>query len=94
MQELHFGHVVQSTKGRDRFRVFIVVGIRENRSGYEAVIANGELRTLEGAKVKNPRHLKVIAELTDIEKAELNKALTNENLKKICNKYDNFSKKI
>ena len=94
MQELHFGHVVQSVKGRDRLRVFIVIGIREKGSGYEAIVANGMLRLLESAKVKNPRHLKIIAELTDFEKEELITAPTNEKIKNFCNKYDKIPKKI
>ena len=94
MQELHFGHVVRSTAGRDRLRVFIVIGTREIKSGYVALTANGVLRTAEEPKAKNPRHLKIVAELDDIEKAELRASLTNEKIKDFCNKYDNFPKKI
>lgn len=94
MQELHFGHVVQSVAGRDRLRVFIVIGIREMRSGYVALVANGALHAADSPKVKNPRHLKIVAELTESEKAELNASLSNEKLREFCNKYDNFPKKI
>ena len=94
MQHLHFGHVVQSISGRDRLRVFIVIGIREIKSGYVALISNGVLHAAEDPKVKNPRHLKIIAELDENEKAELTASLTNEKIKKFCNKYDNFPKII
>ena len=94
MQNLHFGHVVQSTSGRDRLRVFIVIGTREIKSGYVALTANGVLHTAEKPKVKNPKHLKIIAELDEIEKAELTASLENEKIVKFCNKYDNFLKKI
>ena len=94
MQELHFGHVVRSTAGRDRLRVFIVIGTQEIKSGYVALTANGVLRTAEAPKVKNPRHLKIVAELDEIEKAELTASLTNEKIKVFCDKYDNFPKKI
>ena len=52
------------------------------------------LRTAEAPKVKNPRHLKIVAELDEIEKAELTASLTNEKIKVFCDKYDNFPKKI
>ena len=94
MQELHFGHVVQSISGRDRLRVFIVIGTREIKSGYVALTANGVLHTAEKPKVKNPKHLKIIAELTDSEKAELTETPSNEKIVNFCNKYDNFPKKI
>ena len=94
MQELHFGHVVRSTAGRDRLRVFIVIGTREIKSGYVVLTANGVLHTAEKPKVKNPKHLKIIAELDEIEKAELTASLSNEKIVKFCNKYDNFPKKI
>ena len=94
MQELHFGHVVRSTAGRDRLRVFIVIGTREIKSGYVALTANGMLHTAEEPKVKNPRHLKIVAELDDNEKAELSATLTNGKIKEFCDKYDNFLKKI
>ena len=94
MQNLHFGHVVQSISGRDRLRVFIVIGTREIKSGYVALTANGVLHTAEQPKVKNPKHLKIIAELDEIEKAELTASLSNEKIVKFCNKYDNFPKKI
>ena len=94
MQELHFGHVVQSISGRDRLRVFIVIGTREKGSGCEVLTANGTLHTAEKPKVKNPRHVKIIAELTDSEKAELTETPSNEKIVNFCNKYDNFPKKI
>ena len=93
MQSLHFGQVVQSTAGRDRLRVFIVIGIRKDSIKTEAVIANGALRKVGCAKAKNPRHLKVIAELTDTERDELKLSLTDEKLRQLCDKYDNFPKK-
>ncbi len=94
MEKMHFGHVVQSVAGRDRFRVFIVIGTRERKDGTIALVANGTLHLASDAKVKNPRHLKVIAELTEAEKSELSKDLSDGKLRELCDKYDNFPKKI
>lgn len=94
MVEVRFGQVVQSISGRDRHRIFIVIGTEETLSGTVAIIANGELRPLEKAKRKNPLHIKITAELTQEEISDLRSDLCNEKLAKLCQKYDVFSKKV
>lgn len=52
------GAVVQSKAGRDRYRLYIIIG--ETQDG-RALIANGRLHTLESPKKKNLRHLTVLS---------------------------------
>ena len=52
------GAVVQSKAGRDRYRLYIIVGVTEDG---RALIANGKLHTLAKPKKKNLRHLTVLA---------------------------------
>lgn len=51
------GAVVQSKTGRDRYRLYVIVGVTEDG---RALIANGRLHTLEKPKKKNLRHLTVL----------------------------------
>lgn len=51
------GAVVQSKTGRDRYRLYVIVGVTEDG---RALIANGRLHTLEKPKKKNLRHLAVL----------------------------------
>ena len=51
------GAVVQSKTGRDRYRLYVIVGVTEDG---RALIANGRLHTLEKPKKKNLRHLRVL----------------------------------
>ncbi len=53
------GTVVQSKAGRDRYRLYIIVGVTEDG---RALIANGRLHTLAKPKKKNLRHLTVLAQ--------------------------------
>ena len=52
------GDIVQSLSGHDQNRLFIVVGIDKN--GYIAII-DGRYREKTKPKLKNPKHLKVVA---------------------------------
>lgn len=52
------GAVVKSKSGRDRYRLYVIVGVTEDG---RALIANGRLHTLEKPKKKNLRHLAVLA---------------------------------
>ena len=49
------GDVVQSIKGRDRYRVFLVVDMDESDKVSPVVIADGRLHKLDEKKHKNPR---------------------------------------
>lgn len=51
------GAVVQSKTGRDRYRLYVIVGVTEDG---RALIANGRLHTLQKPKKKNLRHLAVL----------------------------------
>lgn len=54
------GYVVRSLCGRDRKRVFLIVGISPEGSG-RVLVADGKLHTLEKPKKKNLAHLAVLA---------------------------------
>ena len=58
------GDVVQSIKGRDRYRVFLVTEIDERDKVSPVVIADGRLHKLDDKKHKNPRHLRIISGMT------------------------------
>lgn len=51
------GAVVKSKTGRDRYRLYVIVGVTEDG---RALISNGRLHTLEKPKKKNLRHLTVL----------------------------------
>lgn len=55
-----YGSVVRSLCGRDRKRVFLIVGICSDGTG-RVLVADGNLHTLEKPKKKNLAHLAVLA---------------------------------
>lgn len=87
------GDVVQSTKGRDRYRVFLVVAIDESDKVSPVVIADGRLHKLDEKKHKNPRHLRIISEHDKIDKTAMSEALEDVQVYEICEKRDIFRKK-
>ncbi len=70
MPQLKTGSVVQSVAGHDE-GFFAVVKV-ENDFVY---IANGKTRLLENPKKKNPKHLRVSAEVFEPMRMETNKKL-------------------
>ena len=52
------GDIVKSVSGHDKNRLFIVVGIDKN--GYLAII-DGKYRIKTKQKLKNPKHLQLVA---------------------------------
>ncbi len=58
--EGYYGAVVRSLCGRDRKRVFLIVGICPDGTG-RVLVADGVLHTLEKPKKKNLAHLAVLA---------------------------------
>lgn len=90
--ELKPGTVVQSTAGRDRCRVFLVVALDDTDPVRPVVIADGALRKLAGRKHKNPAHLRPVAFLTEEELRRLECCLNDEEILTICKKYDKFQK--
>ena len=86
------GDVVQSIKGRDRYRVFLVTEIDESDKVSPVVIADGRLHKLDDKKHKNPRHLRIISEHDKIDKTDLSKPLDDVQVYEICEKWDIFKK--
>lgn len=86
------GDVVQSTKGRDRYRVFLVTEIDESDKVSPVVIADGRLHKLDDKKHKNPRHLRIISEHGKIDKTNLPNSLDDVQVYEICEKRDIFKK--
>lgn len=87
-EELRVGSVVRSVAGRDVKRVFVVTAVGGPAGDGRVVIANGELRTLEGMKHKNPMHLRLIGELEDSDIIELKNCPTDEFIGRMCKKFD------
>ena len=87
------GDVVQSIKGRDRYRVFLVVDIDESDKVSPVVIADGRLHKLDEKKHKNPRHLRIISEHDKMNKTTLLEPINDVQVYEICEKRDIFRKK-
>lgn len=87
------GDVVQPTKGRDRYRVFLVTEIDESDKVSPVVIADGRLHKLDDKKHKNPRHLRIISEHGKTDKTALPEPLVDVQVYEICEKRDIFRKK-
>ena len=80
------GDVVKSTSGHDQNRLFIVVGIDKN--GYIAII-DGRYREKTKPKLKNPKHLILVAHDDSlIEKVNL-PTVTNAEIYKVIKAYKN-----
>ena len=79
-----FGTVVKSVSGRDRKRVFIVVGEEDG----DLLVVNGSLRSTASPKRKNIRHVKPIGHLTEAECERLRLSLTDETAVDILKSYD------
>ena len=54
MEKLEIGQIVRSNSGRDKNRLFIVIGLSDN--GY-VYIADGKYKTVQNPKRKNTKHL-------------------------------------
>lgn len=85
---LGLGTVVRSKTGRDRKRVFLVIGIDEKNVTSPVIIANGTLRKIEDEKHKNPAHLEYVGAIVESERKELLDDFTNSKIAEICSKYD------
>ena len=89
---MRVGTVVRSVSGRDRKRVFVVVGIDENDRNAPIVIANGSLRTLADGKHKNPMHLRTVGQLADPDIIELTRHPTDSRIAELCERFDKHEK--
>jgi len=87
-KKLTVGSVVQSKCGRDRKRVFLVVGIDENDPISPVFVADGKLRRADHPKRKNPIHLLPVGEISDVEKNALKQGISDEEIAQIVEIYD------
>ena len=86
-KSLILGSVVKSRVGRDRKRVFIVVGFTEVKGEMRLLVTDGRLRKTDKPKLKNPRHVRLIGRLGGEEIAQLGGA-DDESIRKILASYD------
>lgn len=88
------GDLVESRQGRDRYRVFVVIGIDDKSPVPCAVIADGKLHKISGRKRKNFRHIAYPAGVGKVNiKADVD-ALEDVQIAEICEKYSVLRKKL
>ena len=85
---LEFGTVVRSKTGRDRKRVFLVIGTDGENDTAPVIIANGTLRKIVDRKHKNPAHLEYLGTIVESERKALEANFTNSKIAEICIKHD------
>ena len=81
---IEIGDVVLSTKGRDKNRLFLVVGV----DGKFAYIVDGKVRKTNSAKKKNVKHLERVFVAGDKELAtdiKERKPISNRKVKRAVN---------
>lgn len=83
------GTVVKSLVGRDRKRVFIVVGGTESKGEMRLLLVNGALRPAEKPKMKNPLHVKPLGRL-DLSDLEALENADNSKIVAIVEKFDEY----
>ena len=84
--EINFkvGDIVKSLYGHDQNRLFIVVGIDKN--GYIAII-DGKYREKTNPKLKNPKHLIVVAHDDNLIEKVNSPIVTNAEIHKLIKAY-------
>ena len=80
------GDIVQSISGHDQNRLFIVVGI--DKSGYLAII-DGRYREKTKPKLKNPKHLILVAHDDSLIEKVNSPIVTNAEIYKLIKAYKN-----
>lgn len=84
----YLGHIVTSTAGRDRKRLFAVIGADESDAHGIVYIADGRLRRVERPKKKKLIHLKFTCAVDERISALIKEGkLTNNVLHGILNEY-------
>lgn len=68
MQQNVLARLVQSKRGRDKGRCFIIIGILDDN---HVIIADGDLRKLSRPKKKKLKHLKIFPQIAEEIKAKL-----------------------
>lgn len=86
MDDLQLGQVVRSKAGRDKGRVFVVVGRVDEQ---HVLIADGDLRKIEKPKKKKYKHLQRYSEVLNEVKEKLKRgeSLTNEEIRRLLEPY-------
>ena len=84
----YIGMIVKSLSGRDKKRIFLVYGVTGSKNDLRLLLTDGKLRTLKGAKVKNPRHVCQIARLSDTEMKQLIDDPRDEIVRRLIAHYD------
>lgn len=84
----YLGHIVTSTAGRDRKRLFAVIGVDESDARGIVYISDGRLRRVEKPKRKKLIHLKFTGAADERISALIEEGkLTNRALHGILNEY-------
>ena len=78
------GDVVMSMSGHDQNRLFVVVGI--DKKGYPAII-DGKYRDKTKPKLKNPKHLKLVAHDENLYQKFCSPIVTNAEIYKLIKAY-------
>lgn len=86
--ETLFGTLVKSVAGRDRKRVFIVIGKTDEGTSSRLLVTDGCLRSCGKAKTKNPRHVRPIGHVTDEEVSLIKSDMNDCVIREILSKYD------
>ena len=89
---MRVGTAVRSVSGRDRKRVFLIVGIDEKNRHAPMVVANGSLRKLADGKHKNPMHLRVVGQLGEHDIIELTSHPTDGRIAELCERFEKYEK--
>lgn len=82
---LNVGQMVCSTLGRDKGKVYVVIGLAEKN---RLLLADGRTRKIENPKKKNIKHLrKLSVNCTEGTKKALKPKFTNSDIVKCIDKY-------
>ena len=80
------GVIVRSVQGRDRRRVFAVVGIDLSNDTAPLIVSDGRLHPLEQQKHKNPAHVELLGVPGETDRKVLLDSPTNGEIAEICEK--------
>lgn len=86
MDDMPIGQIVRSKAGRDKGRVFVVVG---NADNMHVLIADGDLRKIEKPKKKKIKHLQKYNEIAEDIRLKIIKKekITNSDLRNALEQY-------
>lgn len=86
MDDMPIGQIVRSKAGRDKGRVFVVVG---NADNLHVLIADGDLRKIEKPKKKKIKHLQKYNDIAEDIRLKIIKKekITNADLRNALEQY-------